>query len=217
MGYLAEFLYIGVVVGLLAFLGRRFSLPHGVTRKLIHILICFVYVLEYIFFRGQWQSLIVPAVVTILLFFTARYALVPSMVNPKNPYGIFFYAVAVTAVMALSLLSPAFLLPGGAAIFCLSFGDGFAALLGELVRRPHRLIGNKSVEGCLFCFAFSLLGLCLLGLLIPEAMLTLPAALIAAAVTVLLELFGGRFDNLFITFGVTLTVRLLAAWEVAYA
>ena len=217
MGYLAEFLYIGAAVGLLAFLRRRFSLPRDVTRKLTHILMCFVYVPEYLFFRDRWQILVVPVIVTLLLFFTARYALVPSMVNPENPYGIFFYAVAVTAVMALSLLFPAFLLPAGAAIFCLSFGDGFAALLGGFVKRPHRLIGKKSVEGCFFCFAFSLVGLLILGLLIPEAMLTFPAALITAAVATVLELVGGRFDNLLISFGVLFTVRLLAALGVAYA
>ncbi len=204
MGYAVELFYVAAVVGLLQLIGKRTALSPHISRKIIHILIAFVWVFQYYFFRGSHALLIVPFFVTLLLFFAARYRLVSSMVNESNPYGIFYYALSVSLVSILSVLFPESFLPSGAAIFCLSFGDGFAALIGSAFKRGHRILGEKTLEGTLACFLFSLAGLFILGLLVPPAMLSFPLMLLGAVLTTLFELIGGRFDNLLIVLGVTL-------------
>ncbi|MBO7293467.1 MAG: DUF92 domain-containing protein [Clostridia bacterium] len=211
MGYLAEIGYIAAVCLLSAALHRWARLPSSVTRKLTHILIGFVFVIQYHFFRDDPLGLLlVPTIVTVSLFLVARFRLVRSMVNPENPYGIFYYALAILLSNAVSILYPPYHAAAGAAILALSLGDGAAALITPLFRRRHRLIGKKTAEGSLLCFLFSLLGMWLIGVIFPAIALPLPLLPLLAMLATLLELFGGRFDNPAIVFGVGLVAALAA-------
>ena len=209
MGYLIEGLYVLFVVALSFALHRYLGVNSATTRKLTHILIGFVFVIQYHYFSTDALGLLLlPAIITVGLFLVARFRLVESMVNPENPYGIFFYALAITLSNAVACFYPPYLGAAGAAIFCLSFGDGFAALLASSLKKRHRILGEKSVEGSLICFFFSMAGMVILGLFFPALMLAPWLLLTAAAVATLLELFGGRYDNPAIVFGVGLLVAL---------
>ena len=216
MGYLAEIGYIAAVCAAAHLLHRCLHVPGHITRKLIHILIGFVFFIQYHFFREDVAGLlIVPAAVTLGLFLVARLRLLPSMVNPDNPYGIFYYALSILLSNVVAILYPPYHAAAGAAILCLAFGDGAAALLASLLPRRHRLIGEKSVEGSLFCLLFSYLGMWLVTLAFPS--LSLPPLLLPflALLTVLLELFTGRYDNPAIVLGVGVAALLLQTAEEA--
>ena len=210
MGYIAELSYIAAVVLLSHFLHRTVHLSEAITRKLTHILIGFVFFIQYYFFREDVLGLLlVPSLVTVALFLVARFRLIPSMVNPDNPYGIFYYALSITLSNAIACFYPPYLAAAGAAILCLAFGDGFAALLSSLLPRRHPLLLGKSVEGTAICFAFSALGMLLLGLAFPALMLAPWLLLTAAALSAVIELFSGKLDNPAIVFGVGALVALL--------
>ena len=210
MGYIIEGLYVLAVVAFTSALHRYLKVDSAVTRKLTHILIGFVFVIQYHYFReDELGLLLIPSIITLGLFLVARFRLVESMVNPENPYGIFYYALAITLSNAVACFYPPYLGAAGAAIFCLSFGDGFAALLGGTLPRRHRIFGEKSIEGSLVCFFFSAAGMVILGLFFPALSLSPWLLFSAAALTAVLELFTGRFDNLAIVFGVGAFVALL--------
>ena len=203
MGYLAEGGYVIAVVLLSRLLHGRGWASASVTRKLVHILIGFVFPIQYHFFREDALGmLLLPAIITVTLFLVARYRLIPAMVNPNNPYGIFYYALGILALNAVAVLCPAMHAAEGAAVFALAFGDGAAALLSPLFKRRHRIRGDKTIEGTLLCFLFAALGILLVGVMLPSLMLSPWLILGAAALASLLELFGGRYDNLAILFGV---------------
>ncbi len=210
MGYLIEGLYVLSVVALSFALHRYFKVPSAATRKLTHILVGFVFVIQYHYFREDALGLLLlPSIITLGLFLVARFRLVESMVNPENPYGIFYYALSITVSNAVACFYPPYLDAAGAAIFCLSFGDGFAALLCGALPKRHRIFGEKSIEGTTVCFFFSLLGMVILGLIFPPLMLSPGLLFAAAALTAVLELLTGRYDNPAIVFGVGLLVALL--------
>ncbi len=212
MGYLAECGYILFVVGLSFLLHRYLHVSADITRKLTHILIGFVFIIQYHFFREDVLGLLlVPSLVTVGLFLVARYRLIPSMVNPKNPYGIFYYALAITLSNAVALLYPPYLTAEGAAVLCLAFGDGFASLLTSHLRRRHPLLFGKSWEGTLICFLFAAAGMALLGLIFPPLALAPWLLVTAAAAAAILELFTGNYDNPAIVLGVGALVALLSA------
>ena len=214
MGYLAEVGYIAAVCLLSHALHRGAGVSAAVTRKLTHILIGFVFPIQYYFFREDALGLLlVPALVTAGLFVVARFRLIASMVNPENPYGIFYYALAILLSNIVSILYPPYHAAAGAAILSLSLGDGAAALLSRLFPRRHRLLGDKTAEGSLLCFLFSLLGMWLLGLVFPA--IALPPSLLPllAVLGTLLELFSGRLDNPAIVLGVGLAAVLLSGLE----
>lgn len=216
MGYIVEVGYVLAVVLLSRILHGRFGVSAAITRKLVHILIAFVFPIQYHFFKTDALGLlIVPSLITVTLFLVARFSLIPAMVNPKNRYGIFYYAAGITALNVISVFYPAFHAAAGAAVFCLAFGDGAAALLSGFVKNRHPLWREKSVEGTLFCFVFSVLGMLLLGVMFRSLLLPLPLVFAVAALTAVLELFCGRLDNLAILAGVALPVALLAGVESA--
>ncbi len=210
MGYLVEALYVLAVVAFTSALHRYFKVDSAVTRKLTHILIGFVFIIQYHYFREDVLGLLLlPSIITVGLFLVARFRLVESMVNPKSPYGIFYYALSITVSNAIACFYPPYLGAAGVAIFCLAFGDGFAALLGGALPRRHRILGEKSVEGSVICFFFAAAGMVILGLFFPALMLSPWLLFGAAALTAVLELFGGRYDNPAIVFGVGALVALL--------
>ena len=216
MGYLAEGIYIAAVCLVSHLLHKRLGVKASTARKLTHILIGAVFFLQYAFFRDDpLGMLLVPSLVTVGLFLVARFRLVPSLVNPENPYGIFLYALAILVSNVISIAFPAYHAAAGAAILALSLGDGAAALGGSHIKRPHRLFREKTLEGSALCLAFSLLGMLLPGLIFPSLALSpwllLPAALLATV----LELYTGRLDNLAIVFGVGSFVYLLMGVEEA--
>ena len=212
MGYLVEVGYIAAVCVLAHLLHKCLHVPSAITRKLIHILIGFVFFIQYYYFREDVAGLlIVPAAVTVALFLVARLRLLPSMVNPENPYGIFYYALAILLSNIFAILYPPYHAAAGAAILCLALGDGAAALLTARLPRRHRLLGEKSLEGSLFCLLFAYLGMLLVGAVFPAlalAPLLLPSL---ALLTMLFELFTGRYDNPAIVIGIGVAALLLHA------
>lgn len=210
MGYFAEGSYILLVVALAVLANKKFGLSQAAARKLVHIMIGFVFPIQYFFFREDALSLILfPTVITVSLFLIARFTLVPSMVNPKNPYGIFYYALGILVLNLISVFYPAFFAAEGAAIACLSLGDGMAAIPSLIFKKTHPLFREKTVEGTLACLLTPIGGMLLLGLAFPALALPLPIILAATVTATLLELFGGRFDNLAILFGTAGLVALL--------
>ena len=209
MGYLAEVAYIAAVCFFSHILHKCLGVRPAITRKLTHILIGFVFPIQYYFFREDAIGLIaVPLAVTALLFLVARFRLVPSMVNPENPYGIFFYALSILLSNIVCIFYPPYHAAAGAAIACLALGDGAAALMTAGLSRRHRLFGEKSIEGTLFCVLFSALGMLALGLAFPALALSPLTLMAAALLSGITELFCGRLDNLAIVFGVGLFVVL---------
>ena len=210
MGYLVEGGYILLVVAAITLANKKCGLSQVAARKLIHVLIGFVFPIQYFFFgTSPLPLLLIPAIIAVTLFLVARFSLVPSMVNPENPYGIFFYALGILILNLIAVLYPAFLPAEGAAIVCLSLGDGLAAIPALVLKKTHPILGKKSIEGTLVCFLAPIAGMLLLGLAFPALMLPLPIILAAAATATVLELFGGRFDNLAILFGVGALTALL--------
>jgi phytol kinase len=92
------------------------------------------------------------------------------------------------------------------AIFALAFGDGFASLVGTMVRGPKiPFLGNKTFAGSLAC----LTAVFLITFAITRQ--PLPSLAIAGAATVLEAIPAGNFDNIIIPFGVgMLATRLFA-------
>lgn len=216
MGYLIEAAYLGAVCVLSHLLHHRCGVSAAVTRKLTHILVGFIFFIQYHFFAGDALGmLLLPSLITLGLFLVARFRLVDSMVNPENPYGIFAYALAILVSNIVCLFYPACYAAAGAAILSLSLGDGAAALLTRPLRHRHRIYGEKTLEGSLLCFFFALVGIILLGTVFPALRLAPALVLLGAAAATLLELSAGKLDNPAIVLGVGAFLVLLGMGDTA--
>ena len=180
------------------------------SRKIIHISICFTWIVIYEFFAYDWQCLVMPISFIIINALSLKYHFFKGMEREgeKSTPGTVYYAIAITLLFTASLIWPETLIPGGIATFCLSFGDGFAALFGEFFgKKSPKIMKNKSLVGSLACVVFSIIGIYILSIFVPVNLEFYEVAIIGLA-TAVLELVGWGLDNFTITAGVMLLATL---------
>ena len=190
----------------LAFMLYKLGVPKQYTRKIVHILVGFEWVILGYYFGPTYHFLIVCIFFLILLALSHFLKLMPMISSSgDNSPGTVYYAVAMTGGAILQIFVPDMILPFGIAIFCTSVGDGFAGLFGQLIKKYNpKVFKNKTLYGCISNFFFSFLGALLLSNLYGSP-LKVWECLIIAYISTMLELITGfGLDNIVITWAVTL-------------
>lgn len=205
-GYLFSVLYALVCLAL-AFVLYKVGVDKKITRKIVHILIGFEWIILYKTMGVSFHFLIVCIIFTLLLLLSHRKNLMPMISSDgDNAPGTVYYGVAMTIMATISLFVPDMILPFGIGVFCTSLGDGLAGLMGQLMNFPKNLkiYENKTLFGTIYNFiaCFSVVswfnGEFSLGL-------SIWFVLAIAAFSSILELFTGRgLDNITITLGTSL-------------
>lgn len=202
VGYLLSLLYAFACMGL-SWLAHRLGLPKPYSRKIVHILVGFEWIILYHFFGAGLHFLIVCVFFTLLLYLVHRMDLAPMMSSDgDNAPGTVYYGVSMSLMALLTLWEPAFLYPFGIAVFCTSFGDGFAGVLGRLIRWGNRpIFRGKTWVGALSAFLFSLASVLVMSACFHLAISLWQACLIALFAAEL-ELFTSHgLDNLTVPLG----------------
>ena len=203
-GYLSGIGY-GLVCLLLALILYKLGVPKKYTRKVVHILVGFEWVFLYHFLGAGVHFLAVCLAFLVLLIVAYKGKLMPMIASEgDNAPGTVYYAVAMSGVAIVGCFLPDVMLPFGVGIFCTSVGDGFAGLVGQLIKSKNpKVYANKSLFGtlanfiCSFLCAFIMSWACNMGLSVWQS-------LAIATLSTLLELVVGKgLDNIAITWGVT--------------
>ena len=190
---------------LLSFVIYKLGLPKKYTRKIVHILVGFEWVILYHFFGASWHFLAVCVFFLILLAITYKGNLMPMISSDAdNAPGTVYYAVAMTGVAIISLFEPDVMVPFGIGIMCTSLGDGLAGVVGQSIKRANpKIWGNKSLYGSIANFVFSFASAFAIAN-VYDVELSWLHCLALALLSAELELvtpFG--LDNIAITWGVT--------------
>lgn len=150
-------LYVLAVLGASSLLARRGMGEEG-TRKLVHIALGGWWVVAALFFTSPWWAAALPAafiVVNALAWRKQKLAFMARGEGEDTP-GTVYYAVSLTllALFSFGIGAP---YVGALGVFCMAFGDGFAAVLGK--RFGRRALpgagGGKSLVGTAVMFAAS--------------------------------------------------------------
>ena len=203
-GYLLSYAYLFGVILVIGAFQKIFRFDVEISRKIIHFLIGFVWLILYKYHAGTWHFLVVPFSFVVINYASYKLKIFKMFEreDEKNHYGTVFYAISMTVMSGVSLIFPQTLLPYGIAVFCLSFGDAAAALCGKYIRKGNRMITKeKSLFGTLGAIVFSVLGIYLFLLILP-APLQFWQILLLAVASGLLELAGNGLDNFSLPFGV---------------
>ena len=205
-GYLFGVLYALLCLAL-AFILYKVGVAKKITRKIVHILVGFEWVILYHFLGASLHFLAVCLLFLLLLFVSHRKKLMPMISSDgDNAPGTVYYAVAMFVMAAITCVLPEMILPFGIGVFCTSFGDGLAGLVGQSISAVwnKKLYGKKTLAGAVInlisCFSVATVFNLVfdLGLLVWHSF--------AIAILALeLELFTGRgLDNISITLGTSL-------------
>ena len=147
-GYLFSLLY-GIACLALAMFVYKLGVPKKYTRKIVHILVGFEWVILYRYFGATYHFLLVCLFFLALLLISHFGKLLPMISSDDdNSLGTVYYAVAMTGVAIVGLFEPGVMLPFGIGVICTSVGDGFAGVVGQLVKKHNpKIYKNKTVFG----------------------------------------------------------------------
>lgn len=213
LGYILTFGWVFLVLGLTLVLKKKTGADDEVSRKIVHIAVAFAYVPMYFCLRGTWHFAVPPAVFIVLNAVSYRRGLFAAMErtdDSKKSLGTVYYAVSMTVMAVLCLLSPRCLPCYAMGLFCMALGDGFAPIFGALKRGNRRIFRQRTLYGSL-----SVLALCLLAAVVIDVLFGMGLPFWAMALIALfaaaLELVSPRgLDNLTLPLGVFLLSTLLA-------
>ncbi|MBR2467146.1 MAG: DUF92 domain-containing protein [Clostridia bacterium] len=159
-GYLIGAVYAAVCL-LFSTLLYKLGISKKYTRKTVHILIGFEWIILNHYIGPSYHLLIICLSFLALLIFTYKKGLMQMISSDAdNAPGTVYFCVSMSVMSLVSWLRPEFMLPFGIAVFCTSLGDGFAGVVGQAVRRfnPH-IWQSKTLFGTLASFIFSF-GVC---------------------------------------------------------
>ncbi len=202
-GYLFSIVYAVLVLALGLAL-YKLRCPKKVTRKIVHILIGFEWVILYRFFGGGIHFLFVCLLFLGILLISYRKRLLPMIESDSdNSPGTVYYALAMSIMALITVFVPDMTLPFGIGVFCTSLGDGFAGLLGQLMNTPSngKIYGNKTIYGTLYNAIICFIVAGVMNAKFDMGMADWHIVAIALFAT-LLELFATKgLDNITVTLG----------------
>ncbi len=191
----------GLMCLLLALVVYKCGVPKKYTRKIVHILVGFEWVILYHFMGAGLHFLIVCLAFLALLlvaYFTNLFPMISS--DSDNALGTVYYAVAMTGVAICAMFFEDVMIPFGMAIACTSLGDGMAGVVGQAVKNHNpKIYKNKSLFGTISNFVFSFIGVFLIDRIYGAGLGVFPCfalALLSALLELITE-FG--LDNIVIT------------------
>ncbi len=210
-GYIFAVIYVVVVLAA-ALVLHKLGLPKKFTRKLVHVLVGFEWVILSHFMGASIHFLIVCLVFTAGLLASYLLKLLPAMSSDEeNAPGTVYYGVAMSVMSFVCLFLPEMLVPFGVGVFCTSFGDGFAGVVGQLVRKHNpKVFRNKSLIGTLTNLVVSF-GVAFVISNVYDLGLTVWHCIFIGILSAGLELIGAwGLDNIMITLGVSFLSYALA-------
>lgn len=207
--------YVLVVLGVASLLARRGMSSEG-SRKFVHIALGGWWLVAAWFFSSPWWAAVLPAIFIVVnaYAYRSRQLSFMSREEAEDTPGTVYYAVSLTLLAWFSFWIGAPYV-GALGMFCMSFGDGFAAVLGKRYGNRMLIGGRKSLVGSASMLAISFVS-CVVVLLLPAPFgaglegvgggvggVLLAGAVLAVVATVL-ELFSSDgLDNLTVPLGVT--------------
>ncbi len=201
-GYLAGAAYAAACL-LFSTLLYKLGIPQKYTRKTVHILIGFEWIILNHYIGPSYHLLIICLSFLALLLFTYKKGLMRMISSDAdNAPGTVYFCASMGAMSLISWLRPEFTVPFGIAVFCTSLGDGFAGVIGQAVRRFNpRIWQSKTLFGTLASFIFSF-GVCAVFDTLYSLGIPLWGLVSLAVMSTVLELVtGAGLDNVTLPIG----------------
>ncbi len=200
LGYILTYGYLLTVIAVAVLLNK--AVDRYYTRKLIHIAVCFAWIIMHRCFGSGIHSVIIPFSFIFINCISYKYGIIKAMESDGKSLGTVYYVISFTVINIICMLRPSLSLCGGGAMFALSFGDGFAAMAGRNIKwKNKKIMEGRTVWGCTACLVFTAAGLFIFRVL-TDMPLSFADILLLSAVSALAELVSGKYDNFVIPFAV---------------
>lgn len=206
IGYLSAALYAAVsfIIAVIIF---KVSKDNEYSRKTIHILCGFGWVILKIFFERTIHPLLISfGLLVIIVVF--HYKKVRLIEREEQDMGTVIYGSSVVGMALLSYIFPAFFDSFGIGFIGMAVGDGMAAVAGKIFHKSPVIYRNKTIAGTVSCILFSFVAFWSLSMVFDFPLNLLQIAILSfiAGVT---ELFGGKADNVIMPFSLFIVSNIM--------
>lgn len=193
IGYLVTIAYVFfLILGVGNLISNLFNAE--MSRKTIHTGLFFVWILLWFFFKNTIHQVIIPIIFIFVNYLSYKFKIFKTMERDGDKeLGTVYFSIAITIIMLIALIYPSTYYCSGIATFCLTFGDGFAAIIGRNTKSKE-IRCNKTINGFLSCFIFSFIATYLFNYfynLNLNVLMCISIGFIAA----IFELVGSNLDN----------------------
>jgi len=206
LGYALTFAWVFAVMGISHAAKKFCRIGEEGSRKIVHVLVSFAFFPMYFCFGASWHLLVPPLCFVVLNYISVKKSVFSMMERSgeRQSYGTVIYALSMLVMAAFSVLCPAFLLPYGVGLFCMSFGDGLAPIFGSVKRMNFSIFGGqRTALGSLTVFVMSFVVTFSMSAVFSMGLRAYECALVAAF-SALMELVGTRgLDNATLPLGVS--------------
>lgn len=174
LGIVLSFAYISSILLLATFFNQKKYLSNESSRKFIHITVgSGWWIIAINFFTSTLWAMIVPLIFIFINSISLKFNIVKAMERDQNNSGIgtVYYAISLTILAFFCFQGYLPMYIGGMGIFAMTFGDGFASIIGRHFPSKTFLIfkNRKSLLGSFTVFFLSFFSsLCFLLLYNPE-------------------------------------------------
>ena len=206
LGYALTYIYIFGVLLLTNILKKKKNYSDETSRKIVHVLVTFNWIIMIYFFSDTWHLIIPPVTFLILNYISYKKDIFKVMeLNDKknNSLGTVYYPISTIILSVLTVIDSRFIAPYGIGMFCMGLGDGLAPYFGHKFKsHVFRIFGHeKTLYGSLTVFIFSILASIIFTLYF-NLPLTIIEIIVISFIGSVLELIGVKgLDNLFLPLG----------------
>ena len=216
LGLLISYLYIFAIIGTAEALRRWRNYSSDFTRKFIHIGVGTLIWLVPFLFDSPWPFVFASFTFVIINLLDWQYGFISSMTSTdRSNLGTVYFPIAAAAAALILWDNPPLMV---AALMPLTWGDGFASVIGRAYgRHRYTVFGHtRSLEGSLTFFVmggfFTWLALWMMkgtpDLLPAEALLPVFVIMLATTLIEAVSIWG--IDNLTIT---AVAITILSIWQ----
>jgi phytol kinase len=166
IGLFISIIYIGLVLSFSILIKKKTSVSDETVRKIIHILSANWWLILIFYIKNPLFALIGPIVflfVDSLFIFYPQFGKHIGCPKRNRNYGLVYYPFSLIILIAYSYLGTLSLSAATIGVFCMGYGDGFAALFGSKFGKKKIPLptGGKTYLGSLVmaivCFISSFL------------------------------------------------------------
>ena len=212
LGYLLTYTYVFLILVILGILKKKKIIKANTSRKLVHILVGFSWLIMYYFFKISIHMIILPFTIVIFNFLSYQFNIAQSMEEEnKDSMGTIFYALSFVILATITYFQPNFYPFYGIGIFSMCLGDGLAPIgkkiwKAKIGKTKKTYVGSFLVFLCTFIVIASFTSYFNLNL-------NRIKILILSFTAIPLELFSKRgSDNLTLPIGIAIFAYIIESW-----
>ena len=213
LGYLLTYIYVFVILIILGIMKQKKIISGQTSRKLIHILMGFTWIIMTHFFKTNIHIIILPITMVIFNFISYKFNIIKSMEQEnKDSKGTIYYALSFVILAIITYDYPPFLPYYGIGVFTLSIGDGLAPFIGKKWNKYKITNTNKTYAGSLTVLLSTILVVSIFNSYY-HLDLNIIKIILLGLISIPLELINIKgSDNLTLPIGISLIAFFLERW-----